>query len=111
MRSKAPLAYVGTRSLAAPRNDDTDWPTALAFRSQQAMSMADRASVKIPPGPAEPDAARSLATMASVWRGSSPTMDCAMASTACLSALEMSPPKNVSPTPVRPSSVSSSRVT
>src|SRR2546429_3254883 len=83
---RAPLAYVGTRSRRPPSNAHTDWPRALPRMSQHAVSMAESASVKIPPGPELPATRRSLAAMASVCVGSSPTTSPASVSTATLSA-------------------------
>src|SRR5919204_2292920 len=110
-RMSAPLAYVGTRSRMPPSSAATDRPAALPLRSQHAMSIADNASVKIPPGPEPPAARRALAAIASVCDGSSPIIRLARASTAALSAGVSAPPKNVTPTPVRPWSVPSSSVT
>src|SRR5213594_3663942 len=64
-----------------------------------------------PTGAELPAARLSLATMASVRVGSSPTMSPASTSTASLSAGVSAPPKNVRPTPTSPWSVPSSRVT
>src|SRR5216117_1647621 len=108
---RAPLAYVGTRSRRPPSSAHTDWPRALPRMSQHAMSIAESASVKIPPGPELPAARLSLAAMASVWVGSSPTTRPASVSTATLSAAVSAPPKKVRPTPTSPWSVPSSRVT
>src|SRR3989441_10566651 len=108
---RAPLAYVATRSRKPPSSAHTDWPMALPLRSQHAMSTAESASVKMPPGPELPAARRSLAVMASTWVGSSPTVSRASSSTAVLSAGVSAPPKNVSPRPTAPWSVPSSRVT
>src|SRR6266498_620463 len=108
---RAPLAYVGTRSRRPPRSAHTERPMALPLRSQHAVSTAESASVKIPPGPELPAARLSLAAMASTWVGSSPTTRRASASTAALSAGVRAPPKKVRPTPTGPSSVPSSRVT
>src|SRR3989442_8961470 len=108
---RAPLAYVGTRSRRPPSSAHTDWPRALPRMSQHAVSMAESASAKIPPGPELPAARRSLAAMASVCVGSSPTTRPASVSTATLSAAVSAPPKNVRPTPTNPWSVPSSRVT
>src|SRR5439155_1077621 len=58
---RAPLAYVGTRSRRPPSSAHTDWPRALPRMSQHAVSMAESASVKIPPGPELPASRRSLA--------------------------------------------------
>src|SRR5437867_2381805 len=107
----APLAYVGTRSRRPPRSAHTERPMALPLRSQHAVSMAESASVKIPPGPELPAARLSLAAMASTWVGSSPITRRASASTAALSAGVRAPPKKVRPRPTGPSSVPSSRVT
>src|SRR2546425_1033678 len=108
---RAPLAYGGTRSRRPPSGANTDWPRALRRMSQHAVSMAESASAKIPPGPELPAARRSLAAMASVCVGSSPTTRPASVSTATLSAAVSAPPKNVRPTPTNPWSVPSSRVT
>src|SRR6266513_357995 len=108
---RAPLAYVGTRSRRPPRSAHTDWPTALPLRSQHAMSIAESASVKIPPGPAPPAARRSFRAMASTCVGSSPTTRSASPSTAALSAWVSAPPKNVRPRPTRPWSGPSASVT
>src|SRR5437762_174557 len=108
---RAPLAYVGTRSRRPPSSAHTGCPTALPRRSQHAMSIAESASVKTPPGPELPAARRSLAAMASTWVGSSPTTRRASASTAARSAGVSAPPKKVRPRPTRPWSVPSSRVT
>src|SRR5713226_1010076 len=108
---RAPLAYVATRSRRPPRSAHTDWPWALPRRSQHATSIAERASVKMPPGPEPPAARRSFAAIASTWVGSSPTTSPARASTAALSAGVSAAPKNVRPRPTRPWSVPSSRVT
>src|SRR5437870_2106334 len=108
---RAPLAYVGTRSRRPPSSAHTDWPRALPRMSQHAVSMAESASVKIPPGPELPASRRSLAAMASVCVGSSPTTSPASVSTATLSAAVSAPPKKVRPTPTSPWSVPSSRVT
>ena len=102
---RAPLAYVGTRSRRPPSSAHTDWPAALPLRSQHAMSTAESASVKMPPGPEPLAARRSLAAMASTCVGSSPTMSRASASTAALSAGVRAPPKKVRPMPTRPWSV------
>src|SRR5437867_6416550 len=75
------------------------------------MSIAERASVKMPPGPELPAARRALAAMASVSAGSSPIRSPASPSTAARSAGVRAPPKNVRPMPVRPWSVPSSSVT
>src|SRR5437867_5918732 len=79
--------------------------------SQHAMSIAESASEKIPPGPELDAARRSLAPTASTWVGSSPTTSRASASTAALSAGVSAPPKKVRPRPTRPWSVPSSRIT
>jgi len=107
----APLAYVATRSRRPPSSAHTDWPIALPLRSQQAMSTAESARVKIPPGPELPAARRSFAVMASTCVGSSPTVSRASSSTAVLSAGVSAPPKNVRPSPTAPWSVPSSSVT
>src|SRR6266446_5409777 len=75
------------------------------------MSIAERASVKMPPGPELPAARRALAAMASVSAGSSPIRSPASPSTAARRAGVRAPPKNVRPMPVRPWSVPSSSVT
>src|SRR6267142_701947 len=108
---RAPLAYVATRSRSPPSSAHTDWPVALPLRSQHAMSTAESASVKMPPGPELPAARRSLAVMASTCVGSSPTVSRASSSTALLSAGVSAAPKNVRPRPTAPWSVPSSRVT
>src|SRR5919204_6599483 len=107
----APLAYVGARSRRPPSSAHTDWPWALPLRSQHAMSMAESASVKIPPGPELPAARRSLAAIASTWVGSSPTVSRARPSTAALRAGVSVAPKKVRPRPINPWSVPSSSVT
>src|SRR5262247_1478836 len=107
----APLAYVAARSRRPPSSAHTDWPIALPLRSQHAMSTAESASVKMPPGPELPAARRSLPVMASTWVGSSPIVRRASSSTAVLRAGVSAPPKNVRPMPTAPWSVPSSRVT
>src|SRR5947199_2403315 len=107
----APLAYVAARSRRPPRSAHTDWPVALPLISQQAMSTAESASVKMPPGPELPAARRSLPVIASTFVGSSPTVRRACSSTAALSAGFSAPPKNVRPLPISPWSVPSSSVT
>ena len=47
----APLAYVGTRSRSPPSSRETGWLNTLPRISQSAMSIAESASVKMPPGP------------------------------------------------------------
>src|SRR5439155_17391670 len=79
--------------------------------SQHAMSIAEGASEKTPPGPELDGARRGLAPTASTWVGSSPTTSRASASTAALSAGVSAPPKKVRPRPTRPWSVPSSSVT
>src|SRR5580765_7967529 len=79
--------------------------------SHSAMSTAESASPKMPPGPELPAAWRSLAVTASPRSGSSPTVRRASASTASRSAPASAPPKKVRPMPTRPWSVPSSRVT
>src|SRR5262245_53736152 len=75
------------------------------------MSTAESARAKMPPGPELPAARRILATMASTLVGSSPITRFAKASTAAFKAGVRAPPKKVRPTPTRPWSVPSSRVT
>ena len=75
------------------------------------MSSADRARWKMPPGPAEPAAARNFATTASTRSGSSPTISWPSSSIALLNEPVSAPPKYVTPTPDTPSSVSTSKVT
>jgi hypothetical protein len=61
--------------------------------SHSAVSIADSASVKMPPGPqASPVPARSLATMCSMRIGSSPTIAALRSSTAACSERVMRPP-------------------
>jgi hypothetical protein len=73
--------------------------------SHSAMSIAASASVKRPPGPDEPAAARSLSTIASMRIGSSPIVSAPSPSTVALRAPVIGPPKNVRPTPSIPASV------
>src|SRR5438093_8562952 len=89
----------------------SDWSSDVCSSDLHAMSIAESASVKTPPGPELPAARRSLAAMASTWVGSSPTTRRASASTAARSAGVSAPPKKVRPRPTRPWSVPSSRVT
>ncbi len=80
--------------------------------SHSAMSIAEYASVKIPPGPAElPAASRSFWPIASTRSGSSPTVSAPSSSTACFSVPVSAAPKNVTPMPSMPASVATSRVT
>src|SRR5262245_46620521 len=79
--------------------------------SHRAISIADRASVNSPPGPAPLAACRSLAAMASTCSGFSPMTRAPRASTASRSATVSGPPKNVRPMPSTPASVPISSVT
>src|SRR6516164_5834163 len=65
----------------------------------------------MPPGPAEPAAARSFATTASTRNGSSPTISAPSSSIALLRVPVSAPPKYVTPSPTTPSSVFISTVT
>ncbi len=75
------------------------------------MSIAASASVAIPPGPAEADAARSLAATRSWHSGSSPLISSPNSSTVAFRARMILPPKPVTPIPSTPSSVSTCTVT
>ncbi len=63
--------------------------------SHSAMSIAATASVKMPPGPAVPAAARSFRWIVSIASGSSPTTSAQSSSTAVRSAPEIAQPMNV----------------
>src|SRR6266404_5776701 len=65
----------------------------------------------MPPGPAEPAAARSFATTASTRSGSSPMVSAPSSSTALFRVPVSAPPKYVTPIPTTPSSVSTCSVT
>src|ERR1700730_523916 len=65
----------------------------------------------MPPGPAEPAAARNFATTASTRSGSSPTISAPSSSTALFKVPVSAPPKYVTPTPTTSSSVSTCKVT
>jgi hypothetical protein len=69
------------------------------------MSIAEYASVKIPPGPAElPAASRSFCPIASTRSVFSPTVSAPSSSTACFSVPVSAAPKNVTPMPSMPAS-------
>jgi len=61
--------------------------------SHSAMSSAEWARLKMPPGPAEPAAARSFAATASTRSGSSPTINAPSSSTALHNVPVSAPPK------------------
>ena len=65
----------------------------------------------MPPGPADPAAARNFATTASTRSGSSPTISWPSSWIALRNEPVSAPPKYVTPTPHTPSSVSTSKVT
>src|SRR5262249_43980547 len=67
--------------------------------------MAERASVKRPPGPDVPAACRSLSAMCSTWCGLEPTASAPNSSTATFSAPVIAAPKKATPTPSMPSVV------
>ena len=104
-RCSAPLAYAGTTSRWPPSSLASGWLTILPRMSHSAVSIADSASMKMPPGPQWLPAARIFSSERSMFLGSSPMINCPRSCTACPSAFVSAPPKNVTPMPSMPSAV------